>query len=249
MTTRLEAPAQEPRNALTAARGEVHLAGVARNFGGLQALDGVDLDVAPHEIVAVVGPSGCGKTTLLELVCGLQAPDAGRVRSDPAVLMPQRDGLLPWLSAIDNAALAPRLAGASREQARAKAHPLFAAFGLDGFERARPYELSGGMRQRVAFLRTLLSGKPVLCLDEPFASLDALTRREMQEWLAVALAREPRTVLLVTHDVEEAATLAGRVLVMSARPGRVVAELAVPVERTPADVLAVRERALEALRA
>jgi NitT/TauT family transport system ATP-binding protein len=248
MATRLEAPAQEPRNVNPRPSGDVHLAGVSRTFGGVHALDGVDLDVAAHEIVAVVGPSGCGKTTLLELVCGLQAPDAGSVRADRAVLMPQRDGLLPWLSAIDNAALAPRLAGASREQARAKAHPLFAAFGLEGFERARPYELSGGMRQRVAFLRTLLSGKPVLCLDEPFASLDALTRREMQEWLAQALRREPRTVLLVTHDVEEAATLAQRVLVMSPRPGRVVAELPVPASRTPAEVLEVRERALEALK-
>jgi ABC-type nitrate/sulfonate/bicarbonate transport system ATPase subunit len=249
MTTRLEAPAQEPRNVFRDSAGEVHLAGVTRTFGGVRALDGVDLDVAPHEIVAVVGPSGCGKTTLLELVCGLQAPDAGSVRGDRAVLMPQRDGLLPWLSAIDNAALAPRLAGASRDAARAQAHPLFVAFGLEGFERARPHELSGGMRQRVAFLRTLLSGKPVLCLDEPFGALDALTRREMQDWLAQALAREPRTVLLVTHDVEEAARLAHRVLVMSPRPGRVVAELAVPASRTEAEVLAVRERALEALRA
>ena len=249
MTTRLEAPVQEPRNVFRDSAGEVHLAGVTRTFGGVLALDGVDLDVAPREIVAVVGPSGCGKTTLLELVCGLQAPDAGSVRGDRAVLMPQRDGLLPWLSAIDNAALAPRLAGASRDAARAQAHPLFVAFGLEGFERARPHELSGGMRQRVAFLRTLLSGKPVLCLDEPFGALDALTRREMQDWLAQALAREPRTVLLVTHDVEEAARLAHRVLVMSPRPGRVVAELAVPASRTEAEVLAVRERALEALRA
>jgi NitT/TauT family transport system ATP-binding protein len=249
MATRLEAPAQEPRNVYGGSAGEIHLAGVTRAFGGVRALDGVDLDVAPHEIVAVVGPSGCGKTTLLELVCGLQAPDAGSVRGDRAVLMPQRDGLLPWLSAIDNAALAPRLAGASRGAARAQAHPLFVAFGLEGFERARPHELSGGMRQRVAFLRTLLSGKPVLCLDEPFGALDALTRREMQDWLAQALAREPRTVLLVTHDVEEAARLAHRVLVMSPRPGRVVAALAVPASRTEAEVLAVRERALEALRA
>jgi ABC-type nitrate/sulfonate/bicarbonate transport system ATPase subunit len=248
MTTRLEAPAQEPRNVIGGSAGEIHLAGVTRTFGGVRALDGVDLDVAAHEIVAVVGPSGCGKTTLLELVCGLQAPDAGSVRGDRAVLMPQRDGLLPWLSAIDNAALAPRLAGASRDAARAQAHPLFAAFGLDGFERARPHELSGGMRQRVAFLRTLLSGKPVLCLDEPFGALDALTRREMQDWLAQALAREPRTVLLVTHDVEEAARLAHRVLVMSPRPGSVVAELAVPASRTEAEVLEVRERALGALR-
>jgi len=247
MTTRLEAPAQEPRN-VKAARGEVHLAGVSRAYGSVRALEGVDLDVGAGELVAVVGPSGCGKTTLLELVCGLQAPDAGTVRADPAVLMPQRDGLLPWLRAIDNAALAARLAGASRQEARARAHPLFAAFGLEGFERAHPHELSGGMRQRVAFLRTLLSGKPVLCLDEPFAALDALTRREMREWLADALRREPRTVVLVTHDVEEAAALADRVVVLSPRPGRVVAELSVPRPRTDADVLAARERALEALR-
>jgi NitT/TauT family transport system ATP-binding protein len=162
--------------------------------------------------------------------------------------MPQRDGLLPWLSAIDNAALAPRLAGASRDDARARAHPLFAAFGLEGFERSRPHELSGGMRQRVAFLRTLLSGKPVLCLDEPFGALDALTRREMQDWLAQALEREPRTVLLVTHDVEEAARLAHRVLVMSPRPGRMIAEVQVPASRADAELLAVREQAMEALR-
>jgi NitT/TauT family transport system ATP-binding protein len=247
MTAKLEAPVEEPRNVRQV--GEIHLMGVGRAFGDVRALDGIDLHVGRHEIVALVGPSGCGKTTLLELVCRLQAPDAGSVRADPAVLMPQRDGLLPWLSAIDNAALAPRLAGASRREARERAHPLFAAFGLEGFETARPYELSGGMRQRVAFLRTLLSGKPVLCLDEPFAALDALTRREMQEWLAGALQREPRTVLLVTHDVDEAATLADRVMVMSPRPGRIVVDLPVPQPRSAGDVLAVRERALEALKA
>jgi ABC-type nitrate/sulfonate/bicarbonate transport system ATPase subunit len=257
MQTRLEAPAQEPRNVLGPS-GEIHLAGVSRAFARrgaapVPALGGVSLDVAAGEIVAVVGPSGCGKTTLLELVCGLQAPDAGTVRAAPAVLMPQRDLLLPWLSAIDNAALALRVAGASRTQARERAHPLFHAFGLEGFERARPHELSGGMRQRVAFLRTLLSGKPVLCLDEPFGALDALTRREMQDWLAAALGREARTVLLVTHDVEEAAVLADRIVVLTPRPGRVVAEIAVGLERpraaTDPEVLALRERALEALRA
>jgi ABC-type nitrate/sulfonate/bicarbonate transport system ATPase subunit len=257
METRLEAPAQEPRNVL-GPEGEIHLAGVSRAFARrnaapVAALADVSVSVAAGETVDVVGPSGCGKTTLLELVCGLQAPDAGTVRAAPAVLMPQRDLLLPWLTAIDNAALALRVAGASRAEARERAHPLFAAFGLDGFERARPDELSGGMRQRVAFLRTLLSGKPVLCLDEPFGALDALTRREMQEWLAGALAREPRTVLLVTHDVEEAALLADRIVVLSPRPGRVVAELEVdlPRPRAAADpaLLALREHALEALRA
>jgi NitT/TauT family transport system ATP-binding protein len=257
MQTRLEAPAKEPRNVL-GPDGEIHLAGVSRAFARrnaapVPALDGVSLSVARGEIVAVVGPSGCGKTTLLEIVCGLQAPDAGTVRAAPAVLMPQRDLLLPWMSAIDNAALALRVAGVSRSQARERAHPLFAAFGLDGFERARPHELSGGMRQRVAFLRTLLSGKPVLCLDEPFGALDALTRREMQAWLAGALEREARTVLLVTHDVEEAAMLADRIVVLSPRPGRVVAELPVALERpravTDPALVGLRERALEALRA
>jgi NitT/TauT family transport system ATP-binding protein len=256
METKLEAPAQEPRNVL-GSDGEIHLAGVSRAFArrnaaAVPALAGVSLSVATGEIVAVVGPSGCGKTTLLELVCGLQAPDAGTVRAAPAVLMPQRDLLLPWMSAIDNAALAPRVAGAGRAEARERAHPLFAEFGLEGFERARPHELSGGMRQRVAFLRTLLSGKPVLCLDEPFGALDALTRREMQEWLAGALAREARTVLLVTHDVEEAALLADRIVVLSPRPGRVVAELSVDLERprsaTDPALVALRERALEELR-
>jgi NitT/TauT family transport system ATP-binding protein len=211
----------------------------------------MSLRAAPHEVVAVVGPSGCGKSTLLELICGLQRPDEGSVSADPAVLMPQRDLLLPWRSALDNAALAPRLQGLSKEAARQRARPLFARFGLEGFERANPDELSGGMRQRVAFLRTLLAGKPVLCLDEPFASLDALTRQEMQTWLAGALAAEPRTVVFVTHDVEEAVVLADRVIVMSPRPGRGVAELTVskprPRRRTDPDLLVLRERAMEAL--
>src|SRR3954451_16035121 len=256
MQTKLEAPEQEPRDVL-AAEGEIHIAAVSRAFERrgappLAALSDVSLDVGAGETVAVVGPSGCGKTTLLELVCGLQAADAGTVRAAPAVLMPQRDLLLPWLNAIDNAALALRVAGVSKTDARSRAHPLFAAFGLEGFERARPHELSGGMRQRVAFLRTLLSGKPVLCLDEPFGALDALTRREMQDWLAGALEHEPRTVLLVTHDVEEAAVLADRIVVLSPRPGCVVAEIPSALEHPRSavapELLGVRERALEALR-
>jgi NitT/TauT family transport system ATP-binding protein len=228
----------------------VQIAGVSRTFRSgratVEALRDLALDVAPGEIVAVVGPSGCGKTTLLELVCGLDRPDAGTVQAPPAVLMPQRDLLLPWLTALDNAALALRIAGLSRAEARRRAHPLFETFGLVGFERVRPHELSGGMRQRVAFLRT------VLCLDEPFGALDAITRAEMQRWLASALLTEPRTVLLVTHDVEEALVLADKVAILSPRPGHVVAELAVeqPRPRTPTDpaLVALRARALEALR-
>src|SRR6478735_12824308 len=210
MVTEVEAPAMEPPYV-----SGVALTGVRKAFGEVVALDGVDLRVRPGELIAVVGPSGCGKSTLLELVCGLTSPDAGDVNAPPAALMPQRDALLPWLSALDNAALARRVAGDSRNVARAKAHTHFKAFGLEGFERSRPAALSGGMRQRVAFLRTLLSERPVLCLDEPFASLDALTRAQAQSWLAEALAREPRTVLLVTHDVEEAVLLADRIVLLS----------------------------------
>ena len=235
----------------TKASSAVTLDHVSRRYGDVEALRDLSLRVEPGEVVAVVGPSGCGKTTLLELVCGLLAPTDGAVRADPAVLMPQRDLLLPWLTALDNAALPLRLLGRSRDEARAAARPLLDELGLAGFERARPHELSGGMRQRVAFLRTLLAGKPVLCLDEPFASLDAITRAEMQGWLAAALAREPRTVLLVTHDVEEALVLGDRVVVLSRRPGTVVDELAVdrprPRGRTDPDLVALRERALEAL--
>jgi NitT/TauT family transport system ATP-binding protein len=224
---------------------------VTRRFGDLVALDGMSLRAEPGEIVAVVGPSGCGKSTLLELVCGLQRPDGGTVESAPAVLMAQRDLLLPWSSALDNAALPLLVRRVKRAQARERARPLFAQLGLGGFEEARPDELSGGMRQRVAFLRTLLAGKPVLALDEPFASLDALTRGQTQSWLADALEREPRTVILVTHDVEEAVILADRVVVMSPRPGRTVAELTVdlprPRRRTDPAVVALRERALEVL--
>jgi ABC-type nitrate/sulfonate/bicarbonate transport system ATPase subunit len=240
----------------TAPARAVDVSGVSRGYTAskgqpVAALADVSLHATPGELLAVVGPSGCGKTTLLELICGLQRPDAGTVQSAPAALMPQRDLLLPWLSALDNAALAPRLARNSRKQARERARDLFGALGLSGFEQARPHELSGGMRQRVAFLRTLLSEKPVLCLDEPFGALDAITRAEMQGWLVRALQRAPRTVVLVTHDVEEAVLLADRVIVLCARPGRTVAQLEIalprPRARTDPAVVALRERALIAL--
>jgi NitT/TauT family transport system ATP-binding protein len=222
-----------------------------RRGTGVPALAGVSLHATHHELLAVVGPSGCGKTTLLELICGLQVPDAGSIECAPAALMPQRDLLLPWLSALDNAALALRITGLPRARARGRAAALFAELGLGGFEGAHPAELSGGMRQRVAFMRTLLSGKAVLCLDEPFGALDAITREEMRRWLAQALARQPRTVVLVTHDVEEAILLADRVAVLSPRPGRVIEDLEVeigrPRARTDARVIALRERALALL--
>jgi ABC-type nitrate/sulfonate/bicarbonate transport system ATPase subunit len=251
MATRAEAMVAAPRDV----EGDVLLEGVTRRFGEVVALQDVTLRVARPKVVAVVGPSGCGKSTLLELVCGLQRADTGTLTAGRAVLMPQRDLLLPWLDARDNAALPLRLAGAGKDAARSEAHALLAELGLDGFERSRTWELSGGMRQRVAVARTLLSGAPILCLDEPFGALDAITRADAQVWLAGILHRTPRTVLLVTHDVEEAAILADRVVVLSPRPGRVVADLGVglprgPAGRTPTDpqVVAVRARALDALR-
>ena len=245
----IEAPIKEPRDLDGPAGVRVEV--VSRKFGELPALAGMSLHADAGEVVGVVGPSGCGKTTLLEMICGLQRPDAGSVRAAPAALMPQHDVLLPWCSAIDNAGLALRARGISRAEARAAAGPWLERFGLAGFEHTRPAELSGGMRQRVSFLRTLLAGKPVLALDEPFAALDAITRQEMQGWLGHVLEREPRTVVLVTHDVEEAVVLADRVVVMSPRPGRAIAELAVelprPRRRTDAAVVALRERALQGL--
>jgi NitT/TauT family transport system ATP-binding protein len=229
------------------------------------ALHELTLEARPDERLGIVGPSGCGKSTLLELVCGLQEPTAGTLAVDGAggaaerlrrcALMPQRDLLLPWRNAVDNAALALELSGLGRREARRRALPLFERFGLEEFARASPSELSGGMRQRVSFARTLLAGKPVLLLDEPFGSLDSITRAELQEWLAGALASEPRTTLLVTHDVEEALFLCDRVLILSRRPGTIRAELPVVLDRsrprreqvTSPEFGALKERALEAL--
>ena len=265
MTTRLEAPVEEPRS-LGAETGAVAVEAVARRFAGrdgrpVDALAGVSLHARAREVVAVLGPSGCGKSTLLELIAGLQEPDAGRVSVEGATdadgrrarcsFMPQRDLLLPWRDALGNAGLALECQGVARAEARRRAVPLFERFGLAEFEHVRPAELSGGMRQRVAFLRTLLQGRPVLLLDEPFGALDAITRADLREWLAAALAEDPRTVLLVTHDVEEAVFLADRIVVLSPRPGRVVAEFEVDLPRprsvTGDGFAELKARALEAL--
>jgi ABC-type nitrate/sulfonate/bicarbonate transport system ATPase subunit len=248
----LEAPVTEP----------LSLENVTRRYRGLTAVAGVQLALRSGEVLAVIGPSGCGKSTLLELVAGLQEPDEGVVavlgataaaeRRASCAYMPQRDLLLPWRDALDNAALALECQGVRRGEARRRAAPLFERFGLAEFEHVPPAELSGGMRQRVAFLRTLLPGRPLLLLDEPFGALDSITRAAMQEWLAEALAQEPRTVLLVTHDVEEAIFLADRVAVLSPRPGRVVAQLDVQLARprstTDPAFVELKRETLEALR-
>jgi ABC-type nitrate/sulfonate/bicarbonate transport system ATPase subunit len=250
-------------------RTKIEVRGLKKSFasdkGTLPVVDDVSFTVRDSEFVAIVGPSGCGKTTLLELLAGLRTPDTGSIsigaRSEPAerlegcAYMPQRDLLLPWLSAVDNAALALRLSGASKSEARSEAGGHFERLGLSGFEATRPDELSGGMRQRVAFLRTLMAGRPVLLLDEPFASLDAITRAEMQSWLAGVLGPDSHTVVLVTHDVEEALYLSDHVLVLSPRPATVADRIEIEGPRAPDRAAAVtspefaelKERALRSL--
>lgn len=259
------AATKPPSSSEGGTRTGVSIRDLAHSYGDLRTIEEIDLQAPAHAVLGLVGPSGCGKSTLLELIAGLQEPAAGEIelgeatdargRLSRCAFMPQRDLLLPWLSAIDNASLALRNRGMRRGAARREAERLFGHFGLDGFEHAKPAELSGGMRQRVAFLRTLIAGKPVMALDEPFASLDAITRAEMQAWLAGALEAEPRTVVLVTHDIEEALYLCDRVAVLSARPARVVAQLSAPAPRaadrdraiTDPEFVAARERALRAL--
>jgi len=211
--------------------------------GALPVLGGVDLRVARGELVAVVGPSGCGKSTLLAVVAGLLRPDRGRVLVDGGevtgpgrvALMPQDDLLLAWHTVLDNVGLGLRVQGVRRREARARARDVLDELGLAASADARPDELSGGMRQRVALARTVLQGRDVVLLDEPFGALDALTRLDAQRWLAATWAAHRWSGLLVTHDVGEAVTLADRVVRLSGRPAAVAQEVVVddPRPRTP----------------
>jgi putative hydroxymethylpyrimidine transport system ATP-binding protein len=243
---------------------DLHLAYPLEAGGSLPVLDGVSFDIAPGEFVSVIGPSGCGKSTLFDVVAGLLPPDAGRVlvdgedatgRTEPFAYMPQQDLLFPWRTVLDNAALGLQVAGMRRRAARDRARALFGPFGLAGFEDARPFELSGGMRQRAALLRTVVLDRPVLLLDEPFGALDSLTRTDMQTWLSDVRTRFDWTVLLITHDIREAAFLSDRVVVLGPRPTRVRREVIVdlPRPRSLADItsprfVGVEEELLAALR-
>jgi ABC-type nitrate/sulfonate/bicarbonate transport system ATPase subunit len=208
----------------------------------LTALSNLTFDIGDGEFVSLIGPSGSGKSTLLDVIAGLTAVDQGEIalggetlttaeRLGRTAYMRQRDLLLPWRTAAENAGLALEVRGMPRKSAIARARARFPEFGLGGFADAYPGQLSGGMRQRVAFLRTVLANQSLLLLDEPFGALDALTRAEMQEWLLGLWHREQSAVLLVTHDVDEAIFLGDRVIVFTPRPGQIAHEEPVSLPR------------------
>ncbi|MCY3571606.1 MAG: ABC transporter ATP-binding protein [Chloroflexi bacterium] len=227
----------------------LQIQGVGKRYGtgdgAVDALTDVSLTVADGEFAALVGPSGCGKTTLLNLIAGLDEHDAGSILVDGASptaedrlnhfgYMPQEDLLFPWRTVLENVSLGLEVQGVDKREARQRAADLFPQFGLAGFEHRRPHEVSGGMRQRASFLRTYLLGRPFLLLDEPFGALDAITRGQLQSWLAETWNRIGGSALLVTHDPHEAVALSDRVYVMSPRPGTItnVLEVDLPRPRT-----------------
>src|ERR1700690_3481463 len=231
--------------------------------GVFHALDHIRLSVPQGCFVSLIGPSGCGKSTIFNIVAGLQEPSQGRVMIDGVDAsgtigrvgyMLQKDLLLPWRTLTDNIILGMEIQGVPLAEARARALPLLRRYGLAGFENAYPNTLSGGMRQRAALLRPLLFDTDVILLDEPFGALDAQTKLRMQEWLLQLWGDFGKTVVFVTHDVEEAIFLSDEVHVMGTRPGRVVETIPVSIERprlrsavlTP-EFLATKERCLRLL--
>jgi ABC-type nitrate/sulfonate/bicarbonate transport system ATPase subunit len=233
--------------------------------GWLPVLADLSLAAAPGAFVSLIGPSGGGKSTLFSLIAGLDRPDAGRIwlagrdvtgQTGLVGYMPQRDLLLPWRTLLDNAILALEVQGVARPAARARARAQLDRFGLAGFEAVYPAALSGGMRQRVALLRTALAGRPLWLLDEPFGALDALTRASMQEWLLGIWAELGVTILFITHDIDEALFLSDLVYVLTPRPARVDLAVPVPLPRprayevvTSPAFVALKARLLAALRA
>jgi len=207
---------------------------------GVLAISDISLDVEPGTFVSLIGKSGCGKSTLFNILAGLLRPSAGRVLHDGADItgragivsyMLQKDLLLPWRTILDNVIFGLEVQGVPRETARRTARPLLARYGLGAFEGHFPASLSGGMRQRAALLRTLLCDKDVILLDEPFAALDAQTRFQMQRWLLTLWKDFARTILFVTHDVDEAIFLSDEIVVLSPRPGRIRDQFPVPLPR------------------
>jgi NitT/TauT family transport system ATP-binding protein len=216
----------------------VVLKAVDKEFDGesrsVTAVEGIDISVAPQEFVSIVGPSGCGKSTLLLMIAGLVAPSRGAIIVAGAEvhdaitnvgIVFQRDLLFDWRTVLQNILLQADVRGLDRAAAHSKGERLLKSVGLEGFENAYPWELSGGMRQRVALCRALLPDVPLLLLDEPFGALDALTRDRMNLDLQRLWWSDRRTAILITHDITEAIFLSDRVLVMSPSPGRIIADV------------------------
>lgn len=213
---------------------------VTKRFGAMTALAPTDLEVKKGEFICVVGPSGCGKSTLFNMIAGVLAPDSGKIlidgievtgKSGQVGYMLQKDLLLPWMTVIDNIVLGATLKGKATRQLRTEGVALARRYGLGDFINHYPAALSGGMRQRVALMRTLAMHRDVMLLDEPFGALDSQTRLAMQQWLLTVWAEQQRTVIFVTHDIDEAIYLADRVVVMSPRPGRIQRILDVDLPR------------------
>lgn len=209
----------------------VHVTDLTKSYNGREVLAGVNFDVEPGEFVSVIGPSGSGKSTIFNILAGLDTPDSGAVEAAKSAYMPQKDLLFPWRTVLDNTTLGLEVQGVPKKEAREKARALFTIFGLDGYERARPSEMSGGMRQRAAMLRTVVQGHDLLLLDEPFGALDSLTRTAMQRWLQDMWLEYEWTVLMITHDIREAVYLSDRVIVLSDKPAHVRRQIAVPLPR------------------
>lgn len=226
----------------------IHLEAARKFFGDTEALREVSLDIDDQEFVSVIGPSGCGKTTLLRLVAGLIRPDGGTVAIDGSAVTAPRPNvtvvfqnfrLLPWRTVEANVAYGLRLRGVPAREARRRVQPYISTVGLAGFERRYPAQLSGGMQQRVGLARALAVDPEILLMDEPFGALDAQTREVMQQELLNIWTGSRKTVLFVTHSIDEALVLSDRVIVMSARPGMILEDLRVPFDR-PRDATALR---------
>lgn len=242
----------------------LRLSQIDHDYQDLPVLRGIDLSLGEGEHLAILGPSGCGKSTLLRLITGLETPTRGRIlyRGEDITgttghfgFMGQQDLLLPWKPLWENAGLALLLKGVARAEVRRLVEERLGGLGLEGFADYYPHQLSGGMRQRVAFLRTSLANKDLVLLDEPFAALDVLMREQLQSWLSAVLERENSTLVLVTHSVEEALLLAGRVVVLGPAPGTPVLVETVEFAQAPFDdkpylpeFLAQKKRILSILR-
>ncbi|EJQ54185.1 Uncharacterized protein BWINRASL_00695 [Bacillus mycoides] len=222
-------------------------------------IDELNASIQDKEFVSIIGPSGCGKSTLFRLITGLEEASTGQIeltetKSHPVGYMPQKDMLLPWRTIIENAALPLECQGVQKKEAQVKAKELLHKFGLQGYEKKYPKDLSGGMRQRVSFIRTLLTGGEILLLDEPFSALDALTKASLQEWLFEQWKEWEKTILFITHDVEEALFLSNRILVVENQPIATLTERIVPLDRNRTrkdlykpEVLALKEELLSML--